>query len=444
MSLANPKTVYGHIKRSKTQVAVVVLLMACCVLPAPSTILLARPMDSPRGAAEYVIPKTVKVIDGKGNYKHVKPGSRLLIQAGTRGPLHIRNLRGGPGAPIVITNTGGQVKIRTNDWLALGIENSQYIRLTGTGTPGIEYGFDISGFTNSGIFARDGTEYFELDHLEIHHSSGSNGTGIRAHSTVDTVKKGWVQHGTYIHHNYLHDLGLEAMYIGKGTWQGGTPLHGVEIAYNRAERCRWDGYQVRQATKRCHVHHNYAKDIGQYVGGTMQGGAGLIIGENTGGWWHDNVVINADRGIQLLQHLGDVEVSYNLLIHCGYTRGEGGIIWFTKNRARIHHNTIVESNDYGIHVSKATQGEIRDNIIAQTRGADLRSGQVPARNNLTAERVRGVRFLAPEDRDYRLRGNSPARGVASDGGDVGAFPNKRPQTVWLPIVAHRARLPEGR
>jgi hypothetical protein len=443
MSLANPKIVHRRIKRFKAQVTVVVLLVVCCALPAPTTTLLARPMDSPRGAAEYVIPKNVKVIDGKGNYRHVKPGSRLLIPAGTRGPLHIRNLRGAPGAPIVITNKGGQVKIKTGDWLALSIDNSKYVRLTGTGTPGIQYGFDISGFSNSGVYARKGTEYVEIDHLEIHHS-GDKGTGIRLNSFVSELGKNWILDDAYIHHNYLHDIGLEAMYIGKASWQGGTPLHGLEIAYNRAERCGWDAYQVRHATKGCHVHHNYAKDIGQKAGGTTQGGAGLIIGENTGGWWHDNVVINADRGIQLLEHQKDVEVSFNLLIHCGYTRGEGGIIWFTKNSARIHHNTIVDSKDYGIHVSKATRGYIQDNIVAQSGGTHIRANQVPTRHNLTANGVRDVRFVAPDATDYRLRGNSPARGAATDGGDVGAFPNERPQTVWLPLVAHRARLSEKR
>lgn len=444
MSLANPKTVYGQIKRFKVQVTVAVLLVICCALLAPTTTLLARPMDSPRGAADYVIPKAVDLIDGKGNYKHIGPGSRLLIPAGKRGPLHIRNLRGAPGAPIVIINKGGQVKIVTGEWVALEIDNCQHIRLTGTGTPGIEYGFDLSGFTNSGVFAREGTEYIEIDHLKIHHSSGAHGTGIRMGSTVDTVGKNWILNDAYIHHNYLHDLGQEAMYIGKGTWQDGTPLHGLEIAYNRAERCGWDAYQVRHATKGCHVHHNYAKDIGQKVGGTTQGGAGLIIGENSGGWWHDNVVINADRGIQLLGHQDGVEVSYNLLVHCGYTRGEGGIAWFTKNSARIHHNTIVDSDDYGITASKAKQGYIQDNIVVQTRGTHIRSRQVSAHHNVTASRVGDLRFVAPGHTDYRLQSDSPARRAASDGGDAGAFPNERSRTVWLPFVAYRSRMSGGR
>jgi hypothetical protein len=439
MSLANPKTFHRHIKRFKAQVTVAVLLVICCALAAPTITLLARPMDSPRGAVEYVVPKTVKVIDGKGNYRHVKPGSRLLIPAGKRGPLQIRNLRGAPGAPIVITNQGGQVQIRTNDWLGLSIDNCKHVRLTGTGTAGIEYGFDISGFTNSGVYAREGTEYVEIDHLEIHHS-GETGTGIRLNSFAEELGENWVLNDAYIHHNYVHDIGREAMYIGKASWQGGTPMHGLEVSYNRAERCGWDAYQIRYANKGCHVHHNYAKDIGYEALDTTQGGAGLIIGENTGGWWHDNVVINADRGIQLLEHQKGVEVSFNLLIHCGYTRGEGGIIWFTKNSARIHHNTIVDSKDYGIHATKAEKGYIQDNIIVQSQGTHIQARQVSTRNNLTTNSVREVRFFAPENTDYRLRGNSPARRMATDGGDVGAFPNERPQTVWLPFVAQRARL----
>jgi hypothetical protein len=352
------------------------------------------------------------------------PGDRLEVPAGRRGPLHFRHLRGTSNAPIVITNQGGRVRIASNEWCTIEFDDCQHVHLTGTGHAGTEYGFDLSGFTNSGVNARRGSEYIEIDHLRIHDSTGEQkGTGIRWSSELDEMGKDWVQHGTEIHHCHFYDLSGEAMYIGKYDDQGGTPLHGVEIAYNRAERCANDAFQVRNARRDCNVHHNYARDIGAAVAGTVQGGAGLIAGENSCGRWHDNVVINADRGIQLLGHGAGIELSHNLLVHCGYVRDQGGIVVFTKNPFVAHHNTIVDSAMDGIHVTRDGRGEVYDNLIVVSGSKHIRAGtDLVADHNVLLDRMEQARFSDVAAGDYCPQRNSPAAGAGRDGGDVGAYP----------------------
>ena len=393
---------------------------------------------------DHIIPRETALIDGAASHRNVQPGDRLLVPAGERGPLRFCHLRGAPGAPITIVNRGGQVKIGADHWCLIELEDCQHIRLTGTGQPGLEHGFTLSGFTNCGVFARKGSEYIELDHLEIHHSTGSNkGTGIRASSTEEDMGEGWIQHETHIHHCSIHDISGEATYVGKYDAQGGTPLHGVEIAYNRAERCATDAVQIRNAREGCHVHHNYAEDIGADVGGSMQGGAGLIARPRTGGRWHDNVVVNADRGIQLLEHQAGIEIYQNLLVHCGYVRQQGGMRVFTTEPFVAHHNTIVQSAQEGIRVTGEGRGEVYDNLIVASGGDQLRAGDAVTRDhNILLDTLRAARFADLAAGDYRPGPGSPALGAARDGGTVGAYPETEEAPPTPPEPPTPPSLPE--
>ena len=440
MSLWNPKAVWRHSALCVLLTAVALLVIAFFV-PASAPPPLANADASANSATEHAIPGSTTVIDGAGNYSHVRPGDRLLIRAGTRGPLKIRNLKGQPGARITIVNHGGPVRIQGGT-VGITIENSQHIYLTGTGDAAVPYGFDVSGFTNSGVTVRKQTEYIEIDNFEVHHS-GSHAAGFRIGSLLADVPSGWVQHDTYIHDCYIHDVTTEAFYAGHGADQKnpGAPLHNLEIARCRIERCGWDGIQVRNVPQGAQIHDNHIQDVGMQVGGTSQGGAGLIIGRDAGGQWYNNVIVNADRGIQLLHHQANVEIYNNLLVHCGYVRDQGGIIWFTSNPAIIHHNTIVDSNSFGIRANNSTtKGEIRDNIIAKSKGTHI-DANVPKVHNLKVDNVEQAKFVDPASRNYHLQSDSPARGAGSNGTDVGAFPYRELFRVFYPLVEHEGPWP---
>jgi len=90
-------------------------------------------------ATDYIVPRTMsKVVSS--TFRGIGPGDRLLISAGNRGPLTIQSLRGQPGNPIVIINSGGRVNIDAT-WTGVSLSNCKHIKLTGSGVEGITYGF---------------------------------------------------------------------------------------------------------------------------------------------------------------------------------------------------------------------------------------------------------------------------------------------------------------
>jgi hypothetical protein len=362
----------------------------------------------------YTIPNDVDRVDGAGNFSHVQGGDCLLIPAGSRGSLTFMHLVGTPDNPIVIINQGGKTTIDANgdDWVALNLYNCEHVRLTGTGDPDTELGLELRGFTNAGLIVWQTSQYIEIDHIEIHAPQGQDAAGIRAWTKAENAPAGWVQHDIHIHHCYIHDLPREAMYIGLAQSQAGTQIHGLEIDNNLCENIGWDAIQVRNARNDVEVHHNRLRRIGLSLGKTTQGGAGLVIGEDTVGRWHSNRITDAHRGILLLD-AGGCEVFNNLIVRAGRTnRREGGIRWIS-GAARIYNNTIVDSHDYGIRVSsRGAVGEIWNNLIAGSRGESMQCPSLQPGNNLVVD-TQDAGFLAPQADDFHLKPDSPAVSAAT-------------------------------
>ena len=362
----------------------------------------------------YTIPNDVDVVNGAGNFSHVQGGDCLLIPTGSRGSLAFMHLAGTPDNPIVIINHGGRTTIDANgdDWVALNLYNCEHVRLTGTGDPDTEFGFELRGFTNAGLIAWQTSQYIEIDHVEIHGPRGDDAAGIRAWTKAENAPTGWVQHDVHIHHCYIHDLPREAMYIGQAQSQAGTQIHGLEIDNNLCENIGWDAIQVRNARNDVEVHHNRLRRIGLSLGETTQGGAGLVIGEDTVGRWHANRITDAHRGILILD-AGECMVCNNLIIRAGHpNEQEGGIRWMS-GAARIYNNTIVNSHDYGIRVSShVTVGEVWNNIVAGSGGEPIQCPSLQPKNNLVVDTL-DAGFLDPQADNFHLQPDSPAVSAAT-------------------------------
>ncbi len=117
----------------------------------------------------YLVPANVTYLDAAvAPYNQVKGGDTLYFQSGNRDYLLLKNFHGKSGSPIVMINRGGAVIINTNNYFGISIQNCRYIKLTGTGTPGIQYGFDVQRVANgAGLGAGYLSSDFEIDHVSI-------------------------------------------------------------------------------------------------------------------------------------------------------------------------------------------------------------------------------------------------------------------------------------
>jgi len=154
-----------------------------------------------------------------GNVLQLSPGDTIVIPTGSYGGLRFYDINGLPGMPITIINEGGKVTIKESSTSAFELQRSSYVRITGSGTEGINYGFDIRGTHrySQGINLTNFTTDIEIDHVEI---SKAGFAGIMAKTDPNCYDSstfrsaGFVMRNLYIHHNKIRNTGGEGIYIG--------------------------------------------------------------------------------------------------------------------------------------------------------------------------------------------------------------------------------------
>lgn len=227
----------------------------------------------------------------------LKGKDTLFIPAGNYDLIELGNFSGDPCHPITIINAGGLVTIGTLRIAA----HSQYIHWTGTGVPGLTYGFKIYSGTNTGVGA-DMFNHIEMDHLWI--DSIPNGTGFIMKtqpdtSNVETLYNNYVMDVLHVHDCKITRAGGEAMYIGHTSPFANDPgqlpliplrLDSVEIDHMIIDNCLWDGIQVSAARDFCRIHDNIITHYG--TGNISSQQCGIILGGCTRGDVWNNIVIN--------------------------------------------------------------------------------------------------------------------------------------------------------
>lgn len=401
-------------------------------------------------ACEHTIGSSVALADGEENYASVQPGDTVCIAAGARNSLKLRNFHGTADAPIRFINSGGTVVIRGDPHGHAGIDirYSSHIHLTGTGIParcGASYpvreqqcGFVVIGGVR-GVAGSDETDSIEVDHIEVDGPS-KMGIVIKSNDKYGTHRSEWTQEDTYLHHNYLHDIGTEGFYIGSSFYRSGEDpvLEGVEISYNLVIRSGWDGLQVGSAVENCLVHHNYISWAGKAVEPNQQSG----IMNNPGSVCHiyNNAIFDSIGPGIYVQGNGGNRVYNNVIVRPGRLqsdRGDGIAVISGSNEDQpvfIWNNTIVQPERYGIRFrdERGKEHQIQNNIIVNSRATKGDEGfgersvyintsarvDVTISSNLYVRTVNAAGFADPSRHDFSLLPDSPAVDAGAEIGTV--------------------------
>lgn len=304
-------------------------------------------------------------------------GKKICIQGGQHGTITFRELiTGKSGNPVIITNCGGLVTIDGVSTSGIRFWDSRYIKLVGNGCPNIEYGFRIKGGGNLVDFGITSVGYdmtdFEVAYLNIGGDSGTPGSaGLkmklepRCSDTQDRDDPNKpVMRNILIHHNYIHNVGTEGMYIGKGddSYDGkekvcngqteivrSLSLRHVRIYDNIITDTGWDGLQLKDADEDVRVYNNIIRNFGiKNVGAQNEG---LYLGSGVVGDVYRNSVINGTgNGFQYMG-AGNLNFHSNIISNVGEF-GIWGIGKYSKiddpnNYVRILNNTIVKVGTKG-------------------------------------------------------------------------------------------------
>ncbi|MEO1270074.1 MAG: right-handed parallel beta-helix repeat-containing protein, partial [Myxococcota bacterium] len=275
------------------------------------------------------------------------PGTTLCLRPGTRNMLLISNVSGSEGAPVVIASCEGSVHINAPTTGNVGLSVSgDHWRLTGAGLEGVERSVRVSAPEASRAVSVGRATHYEIDHIEI---DASGFAGIMA--KVDPGRSDcrdndrrfdpYVMQGVSIHHNYIHDVDGEGIYLGNSFYGGNFssycgnnencdwsacdaqwpvrlqyphPVRGVRVFANLIEDTGWDGIQVGSADEDCTIEGNVVRRWGQDAPGAHQNG--IQVGDGSSCDVLSNRLEVGPNGMHLAG-IGEVLVANNVLVGIG-------------------------------------------------------------------------------------------------------------------------------
>jgi parallel beta-helix repeat protein len=237
----------------------------------------------------------------------LKPGDTLCISAGDYEFIQLGKLVGTAAKPIVITNCGGLVRIGINTLksdVAFSTMGGQYIEISGSGTPGLEYGFDVNGKNNAGVRM----------------------TGMYLGQGASDFN---------VHHIYFHDA--SNFIVAKTTQECNNPQF-------------WEGKFVMKNCKIHHIKGRYSQYEGFYIGNTH------YIMDYTG-----------CKGIKS-HHIQDLEVYSNDIQHTGYDGIQIAMDDLGENKVhdnivRYYGEQKLDAQSYGMLMGGGSRVKLYNNVI---------------------------------------------------------------------------------
>jgi hypothetical protein len=269
---------------------------------------------------------------------------RLYVPAGRYKTILLGKLpERGADAPLVITNSGGQVQVggqAANYVMSVGggknwILTGRFDPISKTGDEHFRghvegayahsqgsYGFLIDdGFSKtglSGLAVGGGASDFELDCFEV---ARAEFAGIVAKTDNDGAA---TMRNVKVHDLYVHDTGSEGIYFGSTQAQPQHSFENLQIYDNRFLRTGTEALQVGQQGDGCEIHHNvlgpgavrWRSAFAMYQDGNVQ------YGQRYGsGSFHHNLVLGT----------GDLFVEFFPTVVAGDAHAAGDTVSFADN-----------------------------------------------------------------------------------------------------------------
>ena len=384
----------------------------------------------------HVIRRDQEFVDGRK--LGVQPGQVVGLEAGARGRLVLVNFHGEPGKPVIIVNHGGKVTIAGDGPdPAVRIGRSSHFEFRGDGDTLFPYGIEVTRAGSHGLEVTDLSTDYELCHLLVS-LAGYAGIMAKTDPRCDlTANRGhFTQRNVRIHHNHIHDVGGEGMYVGSSFYTGTKAagcgeifphdLTGLRIHDNLIERAGREGLQVGCATADCEIRRNTILDPGRRR--LEHQDSGLQLSPGTTGRLEGNLVANAPGNGIVLLGLGDNLVGNNVVVNAG----GHGIFCDNRNNAsdpaigtragsfvRILNNTIVNPRQFAFRTfNELSRHEFRNNLVVLPVDAgglvDAPGTDLTSAHNLVQATTEGLGFVNPGAQDYRIRAESVVAGAGED------------------------------
>lgn len=377
---------------------------------------------------------------GYYNYANLLPGDTLFID-GSRAwsYIYIEGKNGTPQCPIVIMNKNGQARLRGNS-AQFKLRNCTNIKILGTGTSGVEYGFYIQPYpTNvlvNGAYAvsvEGRSKNVEISNVHITHAG--IGMNIKEDGGCDPNNNypNWVIDSIKIHHNKIVKTWNQGMYIGNTSPDNGPTSYSprpvvcngvttypkpvrmgnIKVYDNIIDSTGRAGVQISSAsTGLSEVYNNTITHSG--IGGDEAQGAGINLGAYSNVWVYNNNIRNtltfgiSSFGASSTNNV--LKIENNIIDSSGYMRHyylwESGVYQINLNTRTIYNNTIPWVYSIGLY-TKPTENPVdstRFRISGNSLGYRKNAG--------------GGIVLSDNQNTFHKSGNYVCNNIATAGGST--------------------------
>ncbi len=388
------------------------------------------------------VPPETFVIDG--SHGDIHPGNVVCIKGSSKDFLLIRNVNGTAQMPVEFINKDGAVVINTDNYYGIKISHSSFIKVSGTGTDSIQYGFQVQRVGGgTGLAVGDLSSDVEIENMEI---SNTPIAGVYAKTDptcndFSSTRDKFTMYNFKFHDCYVHDVADEGLYIGSSKYSGQHltgdcdtlvyphVLVGTRVYNNIIENTGWDGIQVSSAEHDCKIYNNIIRhDSYEGHNGQM---SGILIGGGTRADVYNNKIYDGKGdGIDLFG-LGSMRVFNNLIVRAGKTYMPDDPVAFKHGMYlgkavtepgepnKIYNNTIVSPKSFGITYAndESNMGYILNNAVLNPGYTDagdnafynikVDSSQITFTNNYSSNNIEDAEFMDFLTDDYDLKPTSP-------------------------------------
>ncbi len=330
-----------------------------------------------------------------GDKLGIKPGDVICLDGyKIYKALKFTNIKGTAQQPVVIRNCAAVATITEG----IRFEQSSNFRLLGDGVKDAPYGIKVSIPKSFFVTFEKFTTDFEVARIEvaglepngIGEQAGFAGIGIKTSPYqacdvfTDSTRTAWVMRNVNIHHNYIHDVGGEGLYIGHGFYKGRkegkcpskTWSHSIKklrVHHNIIENTGYDGIQVKNADEDCEIHNNIIRNYGTQNHGAHN--EGLILADGVTGKAYNNLIDTGTGHGIMFQGMGNNEIFNNIIVNAGQdgfngTRSPTMGVYLVDGYYHFFHNTIINAAKTGFVYYAGAGGAklVMNNLIIQSRG----------------------------------------------------------------------------
>lgn len=383
---------------------------------------------------------------------NVQPGERICILAGVYPFISIEGVVGTAEKPVQIINCGGVVQVSPvlradgtfgGGSYGLRMVKSRHFKLSGTGMPGITYGFKVDGSTKviaNGVAVSDSCGDFSVNNVEVTKSqAGFIMKTNPSNCAPGTWGPNWTMRNLELFNNYIHNVEGEGFYIGNTNYTSTVTdcsgasivvpvqvIRNVRVYNNVFDTTGWDGIQVATAPEGVEIFNNTVRNFG-YINKSSQQ-AGILLGGRSNGKVYNNIIMNGTgNGIQVFGQ--GVNYIYNNLVVNSGTSLQDGMIFDDRPYAgdpglsvRAYNNTVVKTGRDGIRMMNSNNtvapgSQFVNNLVIAPGSIGTNSKPyvnfpttigASESNNVNLSTAAAANFANLAAHDYHLTATSPA------------------------------------